>query len=101
MDYRNVIESRFIAVSRRPLSQADNIFVIAENSSAKMIRNAILSSSSLMGKSNCHLLKTVGVTAVNSQQKQDLKTMPVVERENPETLPATPFGWYSFQVARL
>lgn len=59
-----------------------------------MIRSALISSCSLASKTtNPQLLRTVGVSAVNHQQKRDEKSMPVVERDNPEKLPATPFGW--------
>jgi len=58
-----------------------------------MMRNAIISSGSFLNRNNSHLLKTVGVSAVNNQQKRDQKTMSVVEKEKPETKPITAFGW--------
>jgi len=58
-----------------------------------MMRNAIISSGSFLSRNNSHLLKTVGVSAVNNQQKRDQKTMSVVEKEKPETKPITAFGW--------
>jgi len=57
------------------------------------MRNAIISSGSFLNRNNSHLLKTVGVSAVNNQQKRDQKTMSVVEKEKPETKPITAFGW--------
>jgi hypothetical protein len=57
-----------------------------------MIRNALISSNSLLAKNNSQLLKIVGISAAN-QQKRDQKTMPVVERDHPEKLPASAFGW--------
>lgn len=57
------------------------------------MRNAIISSGSFLSRNNSHLLKTVGVSAVNNQQKRDQKTMSVVEKEKPETKPITAFGW--------
>lgn len=58
-----------------------------------MIRNALISSNSLFARSNSQLLKIVGVSAAN-HQKRDQKTMPVVDTEKPEKLPASAFGWY-------
>jgi hypothetical protein len=47
-----------------------------------------------MGRNNGNILKAVGVSAVNNnQQKRDQKTMAVVEKENPEKLPGSAFGW--------
>lgn len=57
-----------------------------------MIRNALVASNSLLAKNNSQLLKIVGVSAAN-HQKREQKTMPIVERENPEKLPASAFGW--------
>jgi len=65
-----------------------------------MIRNALISSCSLVSKSaNSQLLRTIGVAAVNLHQKRDEKTMPVVERDTPEKLPATSFGWKQSNMA--
>ena len=54
-----------------------------------MIRGALVSS---LARNNSQILKTVGVSAVQ-QQKREQKTMPVVEREQPEKLPGSAFGW--------
>lgn len=59
-----------------------------------MIRNALISSNSLLAKNNAQLLKIFSVSSVNQQQKRDQKTMAVVEKENPEKLPGSAFGWY-------
>lgn len=59
-----------------------------------MIRNALISSGSMLTRNNAQFLKTVGVSTVNSQQKRDQKTMAVVEKENPEKLPGSAFGWW-------
>jgi hypothetical protein len=68
--------------------------VIADNPAKGMIRNALTSSCTLLSRNaNSQILKTVGVSAVNQQQKRDQKTMPVVEQAQPEKLPGTPFGW--------
>jgi hypothetical protein len=57
-----------------------------------MIRNALISSNTLFGKNNSQLLKVFAAT--NQQHpKREQKTMPVVERENPEKLPGSAFGW--------
>lgn len=57
-----------------------------------MIRNALISSNSLLAKNNSQLLKIVGVSAAN-HQKREQKTLPVVETDHPEKLPASAFGW--------
>lgn len=56
-----------------------------------MLRNALISSNSLIAKNQSQLLKVCSITATN--QQRDQKTMPVVERANPEKLPASAFGW--------
>lgn len=47
----------------------------------------------MLTRSNAQFLKTVGVSAVNCHQKRDQKTMAVVEKESPEKLPGSAFGW--------
>jgi hypothetical protein len=48
---------------------------------------------SSLAKNNSQILKSVGVSAMQQQQKREQKTMPVVERDQPEKLPITSFGW--------
>ncbi|KAG5682851.1 hypothetical protein PVAND_012173 [Polypedilum vanderplanki] len=57
-----------------------------------MIRNALISTNSILAKNNSQLLKTCVVSTTN-QQKRDQKTMAVVEKQNPEKLAASAFGW--------
>lgn len=48
-----------------------------------------------MSRNSGNILKTVGVSAVNNnQQKRDQKTMSVIEKGTPETLPGSAFGWW-------
>jgi hypothetical protein len=58
-----------------------------------MIRNALVSSNSLLAKNNSQLLKIFSVSATNQQQKREQKTLPVVEKETPDKLAASAFGW--------
>lgn len=75
-----------------------DLFAIPDNPGRKMIRNAIISSSSILGKNNSQMLKAIGVSAINQHQKREQKTMSVVERDQPEKLPGSAFGW---QVTKL
>ncbi|CRK93166.1 CLUMA_CG006563, isoform A [Clunio marinus] len=58
-----------------------------------MLRNAIVSSCSLLSKNNSQILKSIGVFGVNNQQKREQKTMPVVGKDSVENLPGSAFGW--------
>lgn len=62
-----------------------------------MIRNALISSS-MIGKNSSTLLKTTVIATVK-QQNREQKTMPVVEKENPEKLPISAFGFKQSNLA--
>lgn len=62
-----------------------------------MIRNALISSS-MIGKNSSTLLKTTAIATVK-QQNREQKTMPVVEKENPEKLPISAFGFKQSNLA--
>lgn len=91
MDRIKVRKSKYRVIFSAKLTAACRSFTISDYPSAKMIRSALISS---LTKNNSQILKTVGVSAVQQQQKREQKTMPVVEREQPEKLPVSAFGWW-------
>lgn len=59
-----------------------------------MLRNAVMTlNQSLVKKNAPTLLKAGTVGLAHQQQHRGEKTMPVLDVQNPQKLPATPFGW--------